>query len=302
VHWWRAEGGEVTRNDTGAAAVHGLQRRLDALRRDHPARTVVVGGVTWRYTAVGKGPDGLMLFPGAVGGGDVYFALAPRLAHRYRLIMITLPRVSELEELMQGLEAILAVEKVDHVAMVGSSFGGMVAQAFLFRHPERTTKVVLSATAPPRPGRADENERWHRVLRAIPMPLLRTLLRLLLRAMFKKVTVEPDFWRRFYFRAIADLTRADLECRYRLALAFDRRYLEAPDLSSWAGQMLVVLGNRDRMIKEEIRGLMRSTYPRAREHRIDGAGHGPYLERPEEWLDVVTAFLTSSTSSPSDET
>lgn len=268
-----------------------LQRQLDTLHRHHPPKTLDIGGVTWRYTAVGMGPEGLMLFPGAVGSGDVFFQLVPRLSDRYRLIMITLPLLSGLEHLMQGLEVLLDVEKVDRVAMVGSSFGGMVAQAFLFRHPERTTKVVLSATAPPRPGRADENERWHWVYRVIPIPLMRILLRLLLRALFKKVSVEPDFWRRFYAQAISDFTRADLECRYRLALDFDRGHPEAPDLSAWSGQMLVIQGSRDKMITQAARDLMMSTYPRARYHRIEGAGHGPYLERPAKWLDAVTAFL-----------
>jgi len=274
-----------------------LQRQFDDFHRDHPARTLEVGGIAWRYTAAGSGPEGLMLFPGAVGGGDVFFALVPLLADRYRLIMITLPLVPGLDELVQGLEAVLEAEQVDRVAMIGSSFGGMVVQAFLFRHAERTTRVVLSATAPPRPGRADENERWHWVYRVIPMPLMRALLRVLLRAMFKKVTVEPDFWRRYYDRAITKFTRADLECRYQLALEFDRSYPEAPpDLSAWCGEMLVVVGSRDQMIKEEIRDLMRSTYPRARYHVIEGAGHGPYLERPDSWLEAVTTFLTDGPS------
>jgi len=230
-----------------------LQRQLDSLRRDHPPKMLEVEGVVWWYTAVGTGSEGLMLFPGAVGGGEVFFALAPLLADRYRLLMITLPVLSGLEQLMRGLEAILEAEAVDRLAMLGASFGGMVVQAFLFRHPERITRVVLSATAPPRPGRADENERWQWVYRAIPMPLLRTLLRLVLRLTFKRVTVEREFWRRYYFRAIAELTRADLECRYRLALDFDRGYPEPPDLSAWSGEMLVVQGERDRMITQEIR-------------------------------------------------
>ena len=75
-------------------------------------------------------------------------------------------------------------------------------------------------------GQDQGKERWHWVYRVIPMPLLRFLLRLLLRSMFKKATIEPDFWRRYYFQAIADLTRADLECRYQLALEFDRSYRE----------------------------------------------------------------------------
>ena len=124
------------------------------------------------------------------------------------------------------------------------------------------------------------------------MPLMRFLLRLLLRSMFKKVTIEPGFWRRFYFQALTDFTRADLECRYQLALEFDRSYPEAPpDLSAWSGEMLVIQGSQDQLIKKEFRDLMKSTYPRARYHSIEGAGHGPYLERPREWMAAVTDFL-----------
>ena len=210
------------------------------------------------------------------------------------MIMPTIPIVPNLDGFVEGLDAILNAETIGHVAMIGSSFGGMLAQTSLFRCPDRMTAIVLSATAPPRPGRAEENERWHWVYRAMPMPVMRALLRLVFRVMFRKVTVERDFWSRFYFSAIAEFTRADLECRYRLALEFDHRYAATPpDLTTWNGRMLIIQGDADTLINDESRELMRSTYPRAEVCTIRGAGHGPLLERPEEWLDAVSRFLVS---------
>lgn len=272
-----------------------LTRLYEGLRRDHPPNALDVGGVEWRYTAVGTGPSGLILFPGAVGGGEAFLGLVPLVADRCRLIMLSIPLVSDLDSFAEGLETILNVETIHHTAMIGSSFGGMLAQAYLFHRPERTTDIVLSATTPPRPGRAEDNERWHWVYRAIPMPLMRVLLRLVFRVMFRKVAVERDFWRRYYFSAIAEFTRADLECRYRLALEFDRRYaVTPPDLSAWKGRMLVVQGDADTLIRDESRELMQTTYPRAEVRMITGAGHGPLLERPAQWLDTVTRFLVRS--------
>jgi 3-oxoadipate enol-lactonase len=43
--------------------------------------------------------------------------------------------------------AVLDAEGLDAVAVIGISFGGMVAQEFVLRHPERVSRVVLACTS-----------------------------------------------------------------------------------------------------------------------------------------------------------
>jgi pimeloyl-ACP methyl ester carboxylesterase len=58
--------------------------------------------------------------------------------------------------------------------------------------------------------------------------------------------------------------------------------------------MLVIEGSRDRVARSSVREALRSTYPRARFHTFDGAGHAPALEQPDAWLGVVSSFLRAA--------
>ena len=188
---------------------------LDAFHAAAPVRRLQYGGVEWQYRAAGDGTQGLLLLPGAVGDGDAYFTLAPLLSSTHKLIAIAYPPVDSLTALLDGLRYILDREGIDSTDIVGGSFGGLIAQAFLRRFPQRTRRVVLSATGPAKPERAASNEKWARLMARLPLGVTRALLRTIVRASLMPVTEDRAFWREFYFRAIALLSREELVARYR---------------------------------------------------------------------------------------
>lgn len=126
------------------ATVSELAIRFEAFLREHPEKTLRVGPVDWSYRVAGRGEEGLLLLPGALGGGEAYFELAESVSSEFRSILIDYPLVSGLDEMLSGLASILAREGIDRTALLGGSFGVMVAQSFRLRFPDRTTRVVLS--------------------------------------------------------------------------------------------------------------------------------------------------------------
>lgn len=61
---------------------------------------------------------------------------------------------------------------------------------------------------------------------------------------------------------------------------------------------LVVWGAADHLVTEDYGRAFAASIPDAQFELIDGAGHYPYLERPEEFVRVVTRFLTSQSGEP----
>lgn len=278
---------------SGAEVTSDLEARFEAFLADHPARSLELGEVRWTYRPVGTGSEGLVLLPGAAGGGEAYFPLAEELSDRFRMVMIDYPPVPGLAEMLDGLAEILKREGIERTALLGGSFGGMLAQAFLLRFPERTSRVVLSATAPPDAERAPVNERWLRRVRWVPMGLFRGLMKLLIRKLTRGVTIGRAFWRRYYLRAIGGWSRERLESQYRMSIDFDREYGErAGGLADWPGEILILAGSEDRLASAASLEGLRASYPHARVHTIEGAGHGLSLERPDEWRAAVIEFLT----------
>jgi len=127
---------------------------LDAFRAVATVRRLQHDGVEWQYGVAGDGAQGLLLLPGAVGDGDAYFTLWPLLSRTHRLIAIAYPQTGSLTRVLDGLRYILDRERIISTDIVGGSFRGLVAQAFLRRFPRQARRVVLSATGPAKPARA----------------------------------------------------------------------------------------------------------------------------------------------------
>lgn len=271
--------------------------RLEEFQRRYPKRRVRAGSIEWTYRVYGSGTEGLVVFPGALGSSEGTAMLLEPLGDDYRLIFVDYPVVSGLDDMLAGVSEILKQEAIDRTALLGGSFGGLVAQAFLLRFPEKTSRVVLSATGPPDPRRARTNERFLRLVRFIPMGPVRFLLRLGIKKLMKRVTRDRELWLRFYSRAADALTRERLRSLYRVSIDFDRGYSDRiAALESWSGEMLLIEGSEDRVASRKSRDALKATYPRAQVETLEGAGHGMSLERPEEWREAVTRFLKPSIS------
>lgn len=269
-----------------------LQEQLDAFCAAAPLRSLRHDGVEWHYRAFGSGVQGLLLLPGAVGDGEVFFTLAPFLSDTHRIITIAYPRVDSLARLLDGLRAILDREALDTTDLVGGSFGGLVAQAFLRRFPQQTRRIVLSASGPANTKRAASNQQWARRIGRLPIGLTRTLLRTIVRITLKRVTADKRFWRAFYFRAIDAVSRDDVVARYGLSADIDRNGPPSlAALSDWQGGILILEGDADPISRGTARQGLRALFPDARVKTFAGAGHAISVERREEWAAAIAEFL-----------
>ena len=275
--------------------VASLAESLDAFRREHPIQSVTSGDVLCRYRAARSGRRAVLLLPGAVGDGEAYFLLAPLLRRTHRLIAVSYPNCPDAEAVLVALASVADHEGADSVDLVGGSFGGLVAQAFLRRFPTRVGRVVLSATGPVRPARAETNEKWARRIGALPVGISRGLLRTIVRLSLRKVTEEKSFWREFYFGAIGRLTAEELRNRYRLSAAIDRLGpVTTAGLQGWNGSVLILRGESDRIAHAAARDALETAFPGAAIHTFPGAGHAIAAQHAQEWARVTAAFLAGA--------
>ncbi|MCU1386252.1 MAG: hypothetical protein JWL71_4949 [Acidobacteria bacterium] len=267
---------------------------LAAFRAAAPIRRLQHGGVEWHYRVAGNGPHGLLLLPGDVGDADAYFPLWPLLSSTHTMVAIAYPAVASLTALLDGIRYILDRERIDSTDVLGGSFGGLIAQAFLRRFPQRTRRVVLSATGPAKPERAASTERFARVMTRLPIGITRMLLRVIVRVSLMPVTMDRAFWRAFYFDAIAVLSREELAAQYALGADVDRQGPPSPaGRQEWQGVVLILEGGADRIAHTPARDSLTSLYPGAQVRTFAGAGHAISAERRGEWAAAIAEFLTA---------
>jgi deazaflavin-dependent oxidoreductase (nitroreductase family) len=268
---------------------------LREFRDTHPLKHTNVAGVGWDYIACGEGKETLLLLPGGAMVGEAGFTRIPAFENRYRVIAPDYPRVSTAAQLLDGLAGVLDAEGVREAHVLGPSYGGMVAQCFVRRHPERVRSLILANTlVPPRrllwPAKALQI-----LLPLVPLGWLRALRERTLARAFSGVPSVPledqVFWRDYQYGLVSRLSKPELRAMYRLGIDLMESFRFAPDdLASWPGRILILESDEDLLTPEQ-RAELRRTYPQAEVHTFRGAGHTPWMSHREEYLSIVKEFL-----------
>ena len=265
-----------------------LAGELAAFRAAHPTRTVRSGGLQWRYIAAGNG-DPVLVLGGALGRAEFLFQVIGDLAKDHRVIAPDYPPARSLDEATTALADVLSAAGVDRVHVVGGSFGGVLAQAFARRFPERVASLVLSHTgAPPARGRGGAVA----VLRVLPGSWLRWMLR---KRLVGTLAATDPFWRAQFSEAMDALTRDDIISRVQLAAAFAGPDAAPDGRGPLPYPVLILEADDDPLFTPAKRQALRAHYPNAAVHTFQGTGHAAALVDPAGYAVVVRRFLFSLT-------
>ena len=120
--------------------------RAAVFDRDHEKKTLPVAGHEWTYYLGGDGTP-VLLLPGGAGIASGWLDLTPALHPGYRVLAVDYPPgPTTLDELADGLIAILDAEHIDTTHVVGQSAGGMLAEILSQRAPTRVWSLALTST------------------------------------------------------------------------------------------------------------------------------------------------------------
>jgi proline iminopeptidase len=274
-------------------------------------------------------PDGASLFVHEIGPADAppvvllhggpaahHEYLLPafaRLADRWRLVFYDQrgggrSRVEPGTELgieahLADLGAVIAASTDGSAAVVGYSFGGLIAMRFAARHPDRVRRLALCSSAPPHHGyrapldralAAAQQSEWVQSERqALELSGLRDTLPEEYRRRRFALSIAGYFVdpRLAYgmtpFRVQARTAEAVLAS---LGAAYDLR----DEVAALDGRNVLILhGDRDPIDPSFLRELAERIG--ARMELIAGSGHVPYLEAPEPFFAMLRGFLGDST-------
>ncbi len=249
-------------------------------------RLVVRDGIELQAQVLGDGPEALLCLPGLARSARDFERFAATLTDRWRAICPDYrgrgrsgrdPKPSRYHaetyaaDVLEWLDA-LALERL---VLLGSSFGGWVAVTAAHARPDRIRGVVL-------------NDIGATVPRAAALQYMQLMAR---RA--DPAIVDPAFNRQMR-QALRAAPFLGVLCR----LGFMRH--SAPvvtgfrePLRSLAAPLLVLRGERSRVLTDTEDAELRALRPDAEIVRIAGAGHTPTLEEPaavralREFLDRV---------------
>jgi 3-oxoadipate enol-lactonase len=191
------------------------------------------------------------------------------------------------EQLAADLEGLLSALGVDKVHLVGISLGGMVAQEFALRYPQRLASLVLCDTTSQYPDGTDRIwEERIAIVRAEGLdPLAQPTLERWFTPPFR--AARPDIMAR-----IGAMIRFTSPIGYMGCGAAVPTINTTSRLGAITCPTLVVVGENDPGTPPPMAETIRSGIPGAELKVIGSASHLCNIEQPEAFNDALVDFLT----------
>jgi pimeloyl-ACP methyl ester carboxylesterase len=265
-------------------------------RQEHPLKRLEVDGITWEYLTSGiTSGQPLLLLPGALSTADSSWRTISLLSRgNYCLVCPNYPaEVGSMTGLAEGISAILEHEGILTTYVVGGSYGGMLAQVFTRRYPDKVSKLVLSHTYPPEGKRAVSVEPALRMFKVLPMGMLKRMLRSRMTGILPPNPAPELVLVAAQIHETVDtrLTRQAALNSYRRMMDFDRQKFTPSDLAGWQGQTLIMLAEDDPTTPESLRKALLGLYPGAKLHLFRGSGHATAILESDEYIKVMEEFF-----------
>lgn len=202
-------------------------------------------------------------------------------------------------QLVEDLDAFITALDLDQPVLCGVSMGGMVAQVYASRYPERLSGLVLADTFTP----AFVNRR-DRIERNVLMKTLIGLLRLTgyerakgLMTWFGR-KLEGDKTTSLRADRFPDMATAAAVNSLRAVMSFHKTDI---DLTSITVPTLVLYGEHETSVIRRHVPTLAAEIPNATVREVPNAGHASPWDNPEFFNEAIREFLAQTVRPPGED-
>lgn len=118
----------------------------DDFAKSHPERRVEIAGREWGVLEAGRDGPCLLLIPGTLGRGDIFWNQIAALEDRTRILAVTYPAAGGIADWADDLAMLCRQQGFADVTVLGSSLGGYLAQYMAEAHPDLVARLVAANT------------------------------------------------------------------------------------------------------------------------------------------------------------
>ncbi len=272
---------------------------------------VSIHGHDMAYRMEGSGPP-LLLIHGIAGSSRTWRDVIPRLTDRFTVIAPDLMGHGQSEKpvgdyslgaFASGIRDLLEVLGIDRASVIGQSFGGGVAMQLAYQHPERCERLVLVDS-----GGLGREVNW--MLRFLTLPGSEYVMPVIFPgfvrdwgdSLFRTINGRgirlgrvAEMWSAYASlaeaenrQAFARTIKSVIDPGGQTVSAMDRLYLASPMPT------LIIWGDRDDIIPVSHAYAAHQAMPDSQLVIIEGVGHFPQIEAPEQFVNALLDFIDST--------
>jgi 3-oxoadipate enol-lactonase len=253
-----------------------------------------VNGIVLHHQVLGPSESPALVFINSLGSDlRIWQQVAPAFSERYRCILYDKrghglsdapPAPYSIDDHTDDLLALLDYLGIEKASLVGLSVGGMIAQRMAVRSPDRVQSITLCCTA----AKIGTAELWADRIGAVERDGIESIADNVLQRWFTPhfhETRRDDLagWRNMLVRTPAH--------GYAGTCAAIRDADLRQGAAGIAVPTLCVAGDQDGSTPADVVKGTADLIPRARFALIEGAGHIPCVEKPEELSGLIKQHL-----------
>lgn len=288
------------------AVADSLTKQLSNFRQQNRLQSARIGKQEWTYYSAGdKGQEALLLLHGGGGDAEAMFGYIQGFSEHFHVIAPDIPPgIKNLDEVVSGLRALLSLEGINAVVVVGLSFGGMLAQMYIRKFQNTVIDLVITHSLIPSKHLAEATRTQKNLLMLYPEPLLLWMSKRSYREHIAGSSTPASeeirtFWQGYFEEAYSQrIRKKHFVSRARLMAQYHREYeFNSRDLLQWQGNMLIIESEADDVIRDGDRGSLKAMYSRAYIQTLDGYDHlAPFLA-VDEMISSIRNFLLKANDS-----
>jgi 3-oxoadipate enol-lactonase len=246
-----------------------------------------------RYCEWGAGPP-LVLVPGLAGGFELLGPMAQRLARSFHIITyqlrgeddcFALRRTFDLADLVDDLREFLDWRGLESPAILGVSFGAVLALELAARCPARLSSLIVQGV-----GARFEHSLLQKVasivLSRYPLPSDSPFVNQFFNLLFGG-RMKPGPLVEFVTRLCWQTDQSIMAHRFHLVEGLDL----TPRLGRVRAPALVLAGARDLLVSDESLSDLADGITSARVVKLSGCGHLAFVTKAERVAEEVKRFL-----------
>lgn len=264
----------------------------DAFAIRQPEQRITLGGREWGFVDTGTGPA-LLLIPGTLGRGDIFWQQIAALSDRLRIVAVTYPATGGIAEWSADLAALLDHLGIATASVLGSSLGGYLAQYFAAQHPGRVDRLFAANTLHSAAG-IDQKMPYALDLDAAPIADLRAGFGQGLKAWAEAHPDQADLVELLLQEVGGRIPEPELRTRLKALKSAP----ELPGLGMPQDRLFTIEADDDPLIPPGMRAAVRARLEPAAAYRFEWGGHFPYVVRPEAYTALLKQALGLSVTGP----
>ena len=265
---------------------NSLMESRDAFAARHPEERVTLNGREWGVIEVGSDGPVLLLIPGTLGRGDIFWQQIDALKDRARIVAVTYPAQGGVAEWAQDLALLMDQRGIDKATCLGSSLGGFLVQYLAALHPEKVERL-LPANTLVSTERSRSRPPYTSDLDTAPIDELRAGFAMGLGAWREAHPDQAD---------LVELLLAEVggripEIELRSRLNGLKKAPPLPALAFPKDRIATIEGDDDPLISREMREEARALLQPGTSYRFNWGGHFPYVVRPALYVSLLETEL-----------